>query len=65
MAYTTVRMWTTTLTKLRQIHVNTGEPMVAILDRLVAGELGVNLPPDISTRLTLLEEKVAKWEKES
>jgi hypothetical protein len=37
--YTTTRIWTETIQKLRMIYALTGESMVSILDRLVSAEL--------------------------
>lgn len=36
----TIKIWKSTLKKLRMIYGMTGEKMVAILDRLVSAELG-------------------------
>lgn len=38
-AYTQFRLWTDTLKKLRRIYAETGEPMIAIVDRLADQEL--------------------------
>ena len=37
--YQNVKMWTSTIAKLRQIYGMTGEKMVAIMERLVTAEL--------------------------
>jgi hypothetical protein len=39
MEYSTLRVWTTTLKKLRRIYAETGESMIAIIDRLAGQEL--------------------------
>ena len=39
MEYSTLRIWTTTLKKLRRIYAETGESMIAIVDRLANQEL--------------------------
>lgn len=45
--YTTIRIWTKTLKKLRFLHALTGDSMVAILDEMISKELK-GLPMDIS-----------------
>mgnify|MGYP001049614912 CR=1 FL=1 len=37
--YTQLRIWQRTLTKLRHIYAETGERMIAIVDRLATSEL--------------------------
>jgi hypothetical protein len=37
--YTQLRIWQRTLTKLRRIYAETGERMIAIVDRLATSEL--------------------------
>jgi hypothetical protein len=37
--YTQLRIWQETLKKLRRIYAETGEPMIAIVDRLADQEL--------------------------
>jgi hypothetical protein len=37
--YTQLRIWRTTLKTLRRIHAETGEDMIAIVDRLANQEL--------------------------
>lgn len=37
--YTTIRIWSSSVKKLRQIYALTGETMVKILDRLLTEEL--------------------------
>ncbi len=37
--YTQLRIWQRTLTKLRRIYAETGESMIAIVDRLATSEL--------------------------
>ncbi len=37
--YTQLRIWQRTLTKLRRIYAETGESMIAIVDRLATAEL--------------------------
>jgi hypothetical protein len=39
MKYHTLRVWETTLKKLRRIYAETGESMIAIVDRLADQEL--------------------------
>jgi hypothetical protein len=39
MKYHTLRVWETTLKKLRRIYAETGESMIAIIDRLADQEL--------------------------
>jgi hypothetical protein len=39
MEYQTMRVWTDTLKKLRRIYAETGESMIAIVDRLATQEL--------------------------
>jgi hypothetical protein len=39
MKYHTLRVWTDTLKKLRRIYAETGESMIAIVDRLADQEL--------------------------
>lgn len=39
MEYSTLRIWTSTLKKLRRIYAETGESMIAIVDRLAEQEL--------------------------
>ncbi len=39
MEYQTMRVWTSTLKKLRRIYAETGESMIAIVDRLATQEL--------------------------
>jgi hypothetical protein len=39
MQYQTMRVWTDTLKKLRRIYAETGESMIAIVDRLATEEL--------------------------
>ena len=37
--YSDLRLWTSTLKKLRRIYAETGESMIAIVDRLATQEL--------------------------
>ena len=39
MEYQTMRIWKETLKKLRRIYAETGESMIAIIDRLATEEL--------------------------
>jgi hypothetical protein len=39
MTYSTLRIWESTLKKLRRIYAETGESMISVVDRLATQEL--------------------------
>ena len=55
--YTQLRIWVTTLSKLRRIYAETGESMIAIVDRLVSDEYQRLTSEDIQIQAVSPEEK--------
>lgn len=55
--YTQLRIWVTTLHKLRRIYAETGESMIAIVDRLAEQEYQRLTHEDVQIQAVSPEEK--------